>query len=233
MDLLPEWLAVTYNFIISLLNDFVKWIAIQERFLFTEIHFSGYLLVGSYLVIISLVVLWNRINRLRMIFTLSAILLWLSLKYLDRDQTTRYAFHIFHKNRATVIGVQHGDHLRVYKDATLNHLQNEYPLRSFSTAMNIRDYTEDSLPDVLSFKKKIIMIVDSSGVYPNDKSVDVVLLCGSPKIHLERLISNLRPELIVADGSNYTSFITRWRKTCELKKLPFHHTGDRGAFILE
>jgi competence protein ComEC len=233
MDLLPQWLAETYNFIISLLNDFVKWISIQDRFLFTDIHFSGYLLLGSYLVIIALVVVWNRINPPRIIFALAAVLVLLNMKVLDRMQTSESTLHIFHKNRTTLIGIQQGDQLKAYTDASPTYIQKEYPLRSFSTTMNIRDYLQDSLPDILSFKSKIILIVDSSGVYPKDTSVDMVLLRGSPKIHLERLINTLRPDLIIADGSNYNSFIARWRKTCELKKLPFHHTGDRGAFTLE
>ena len=59
----------------------------------------------------------------------------------------------------------------------------------------------------------------------------IVVLSNSPRIHLEQLIRSYRPDLIVADGSNYVSFAGRWKKTCADYGIPFHYTRDQGAFI--
>ena len=78
------------------------------------------------------------------------------------------------------------------------------------------------------------MLIDSSGVYDFKlKNVDYLILIQSPKINLERLIDSLHPKQILVDGSNYYSYVNRWKKTCDNKKLPFHYTGDKGAFELE
>jgi len=79
----------------------------------------------------------------------------------------------------------------------------------------------------------LLLVVDSLGLY-NIKSVkpNWVLLRQSPKLNLNRLIDSLRPELIIWDGSNYNSYQKRWKLTCESKKIPFHQTGEKGAFLL-
>lgn len=52
------------------------------------------------------------------------------------------------------------------------------------------------------------------------------------KIHLDRLIDSLNPELIIWDGSNYKSDQERWKLSCITKKIPFHQTSEKGAFII-
>ena len=45
------------------------------------------------------------------------------------------------------------------------------------------------------------------------------------------MIDSLRPKMIIADGSNYKSYVARWKKTCEEQKLPLHITSVKGAFV--
>jgi competence protein ComEC len=82
------------------------------------------------------------------------------------------------------------------------------------------------------FKNATLLVVDSLGVYSN-QNTDYLLLTQSPKINLERLIDSINPKQIIADGSNYHSYIDRWRKTCLKRKLPFHYTGEKGAYYFE
>ena len=80
----------------------------------------------------------------------------------------------------------------------------------------------------------MLLVIDSLGTY-NVKSFkpDYVLLTQSPKLNINRLIDSLKPKLIIADGSNYKSYIERWEATCTKRKLPFHQTSKKGAFILK
>ncbi|GAL69023.1 competence protein [Jejuia pallidilutea] len=59
-----------------------------------------------------------------------------------------------------------------------------------------------------------------------------MLLRQSPKINLNRLIDSLKPKQIIADGSNYKSYIEHWELICKKRKLPFHQTSKKGAFVL-
>ena len=40
-------------------------------------------------------------------------------------------------------------------------------------------------------------------------------------------------EVIIADGSNYTSDLIRWKKSCLEKGIPFHATAEGGAYEIE
>ncbi len=37
--------------------------------------------------------------------------------------------------------------------------------------------------------------------------------------------------MIIADGSNYRSYILNWKATGLNKKIPFHATSEKGAFV--
>jgi competence protein ComEC len=50
---------------------------------------------------------------------------------------------------------------------------------------------------------------------------------------LNRIIDSLKPQQIIADGSNYFAYVARWEESCKLKKLPFWHTAKQGAFPID
>ncbi|MGB0280113.1 MAG: hypothetical protein ACPGAA_04910, partial [Flavobacteriaceae bacterium] len=77
-----------------------------------------------------------------------------------------------------------------------------------------------------------LLVVDSLGTYRGMGTYQSVLLRQSPKIHLGELIDSIAPQIIIADGSNYPSFISRWEKTCAAKGIRFHATATQGAYPL-
>jgi competence protein ComEC len=79
---------------------------------------------------------------------------------------------------------------------------------------------------------KNVLFVDSLGIYTKGGQQSVVVLRQSPKIPLDDLIDSLQPSMIVADGSNYPSFIKRWEKTCAMRNIAFHATIQQGAYPL-
>ena len=44
------------------------------------------------------------------------------------------------------------------------------------------------------------------------------------------MLKTLVPKQVVVDGSNYKSYVNRWKETAEKQKTPFHDTGKNGAF---
>lgn len=232
-DILPERMAIWYNYLIELLNNFIGWIASQKQFLITDINFSGYQLIGTYLVIVTVVLAWRRYSYKRLVTVLVSIAILLAFLILNKYKTSNVALVVFQKNRKTLITLREAATLTVYSNDTTFNFRNTYPLKSYRTAINSSIYIEKSVPDILVFKSKLILIIDSTGVYPKHSGIDIVILTESPKVHLERLIDSLKPKLIIADGSNYRSYVARWEETCKTRKLPFHQTGNGGAFILE
>ena len=80
-----------------------------------------------------------------------------------------------------------------------------------------------------------LLVIDSLGVYeiPKNTKADYILLSNSPKINLDRVLESLKPQQIIVDGSNYFLYVKRWKETCIKKKIPFHFTGKKGAFIID
>ena len=141
------------------------------------------------------------------------------------------SFAIFNKSRHTVIGFKNNNSFKAYHN--LSNLTNETFISNFIVGEEINEIEEDSLKSIYKIENKLLLLVDSLGVYNTSFKPDIVLLRDSPKINLNRLIDYLEPELIVADGSNYKSYVDRWEATCNTKKLPFHATTKKGALTID
>ena len=232
LDLTPGWLIALINWFVKLLNRFVVWISDQEAFIFRDLVITETGVISLYVLVICFTTLLSRFtyNKLK-ILLLSVILLLITIPPMKVNGPTNKLV-IFHKYKRTIIGIQKDKSILVLKQDSAR-LKDEYPIASFRKEMQSKFYSEEIIPSVLAFNHSTIMVIDSSGVYPKNRQVDMILLSGNPRVHLDLLIDNLRPSWIIADGSNYRSFVRRWKETCRNRKLPFHHTGDSGAFILE
>ena len=104
----------------------------------------------------------------------------------------------------------------------------------YQVAERIASVNYRPIQNSYQWRDKSILIIDSLGVYTEKKEGwDYLVLTQSPKINLERLIDAIRPKLIIADGSNYRKYITRWEAACKKRKLPFHYTGEKGAYYFD
>ncbi len=231
-NILPEWIAISYNYIIKQMNGFINWIAHQDSFLFQDIHFSSEKVLASYVLIISSIILWKIKSQKGFIYCFIGLSLLIGIFVFDEFSNSNNEFIVFQKSRKTLIGFKHGDNFVLFRSDTNSIYKNSYPLKGYRIANDINNYSEGNLPSILSYNHKNILILDSLGIYPKNSEIDIVLLSMSPKVNLERLIDCLQPKLIIVDGNNYKSYVSRWKKTCEEKKLPFHYTGIEGAFVL-
>lgn len=232
IDWLPEWLANSYNFLISTLNKFINWVANQDRFLFEDIHFSEGKLLGSYLFIVSLMFLWKISSPRKLIFSLASFGLLIGLFIWDKYDASGTELIVFQKSRKSLIGFKKGSQLVVFRSDSETY-KRAFPIKGYLVGQQIDDFSEENIPPIFNYNQQTILVIDSSSVYPNRLKKAVVILTQSPKVNLERLIDSLSPKLIIADGSNYYSYVSRWRRTCKQKKLPFHHTSEKGVFIIE
>jgi competence protein ComEC len=232
LNALPEWLVIAYNFLLSKLNQFITWVANQDRFLFEDIHFSEGKLVVSYIVIVTLILIWRSYSYKKLVLGIVSFGMLLCVFNWDKYIASESELIIFHKSRKTLIGYKHSTNLYLFKSDSGSY-KNTYPIQGYRVAQQIKYFSEKSIPTAFKYRDKTFILLDSLGVFPKCNAQPIVILTHSPKVNLERLIDSLNPELIIADGSNYNSYVSRWRKTCKQKKLPFHHTGKEGAFIIE
>ena len=78
----------------------------------------------------------------------------------------------------------------------------------------------------------VIGILTYPHIAPFHAAVPFVVLCKSSKVHLDHLIQQLQPKEVIADGSNYKSYIKRWEEGCKSYGIKLHDTSMEGAFTL-
>lgn len=227
-----EWIYFSYGWVVRQLNNFIGWIAHQESFLFTDIFFSTEMLLASYILLFSLILFWSKQTYGRMIFGLFSFLLMLGVFHWQSFEDSKNELVIFQKSRNSLITIKEQKSLKIFATDTINSVF-KYPIKSYKIARNITDFEPLKFQNIFIYKKQLYIIIDSTGVYSIKNKNAIVLLTQSPKINLERLIDSVQPLQIIADGNNYKSYVDRWRRTCAHKKIPFHSTYEKGAYIVD
>ena len=104
LNILPQFIADFYGYIISLMTMFVGWISKQESFLFKDIPFSILYVIVSYIFIIVLVRLYIKRNfsALRL-FIISILICQSAIIYTSYKKPVN-EFIVFHKSRYSFLG---------------------------------------------------------------------------------------------------------------------------------
>ena len=234
LNVLPSFVADSYNTIIYRMNEFVAWVSNLDTFFFTDIPFNHFWLIASYITIVALVQLLIKATYHTITFTLLGLLA-IQLAYIITDlKRTQNTLIIFHEYRHTLIGDLTHNELKVAhtnKDIKPTQIST---ISDFAVGNFVKTITKDSLRPLYMFNDKSLLVVDSLCVY-NISSFhpDYVLLRASPKLNLNRLIDTLKPGYIIADGSNYKSYVSHWKSICRKRKLPFHNTDEMGAYFID
>lgn len=231
LNILPQLIANLYGSIISFMNNFISWIANQEGFLFRDISFNWKQLIGAYILIISFILLLKKPKPKRIISFLIAILIFQGVFIYNKYDTGQsQKFIVFHKSRHTLLASHHGNKLTLNK----SEYKNDYTISNYKIGNAINSIESDSFQNIYSLRSEKLLVIDSLGIYEvKSLSPEYILLTNSPKINLTRLIDSLHPKQIIADGSNYKSYIKSWKVTCQKEKIPFHNTNEKGAFIID
>lgn len=235
IGILPQFLASFYGYVISLMNTFVSWISNQEAFLFTEISLSFSMMLISYAVIFSLVLLFIKFSTKRILYFLTSVVVFQSIYLKEKhERETKKEFIVFHKSRNTIIGNRVVEELYVNHDLDSLQIINTNFIASYRINENIKVTYKKGFSNVLKFGDQSVLIVDSLGIYKIEGlNNPIVLLQQSPKINLERLVKEIDPKHIIADGSNYKSYVKKWQKTSKKSRIPFYYTAEEGAYFIK
>lgn len=232
INLLPSELTSLYNEIIGYMNKVVAWVAQQESFIFKNISFDAFQLILSYAILFLLVLFLSRTSFKKF--------LWLAIFIIGMQAYSIFASYNTKTSEALLIAHETANTLLLHQEGTaLNTFSTtqvpERIIADYQVAERIQMITHDSLANSYQWKGgKNILIVDSAAVYTSSKEkIDYLVLTQSPKLNLNRLIDSIQPQKIIADGSNYKSYVKRWARTCQQRKLPFHYTGEKGAYYFE
>jgi competence protein ComEC len=233
LNIPSNFLTDLYANVIHLMNNFITLISRQEAFIFKNISYSIVLLIFTYL-FFGFAYRWISSRTIKRLASLmiSVIFIQFVFIYQKQKRDTKNEFVIFNQNKKTIIGERKGNQFTISHN--LDSLENPNSIVAYqikSSVLNV--FKNNSVKNIYKFNNKNILVIDSLGVY-NIKNYfpKVILLRQSPKINLERLIYKIKPKLIIADASNYKSYVKFWKQTCAENNIKFHSTFENGAFIL-
>lgn len=215
---------------IELMNGFTAWICKFDLFILKNISFHELLVFTTYLLICSLYLYIIKSTIWRLKIVLSCIFIFqLSYIYIFYYANTKNELAILHVYNNSLIAFKKDKEVQFLTD---NQKQTELTANNYIRKNFIQKASNKSLGNILYYKYKILCI-DSSGIYKSSIKPELILLVQSPKINLERLIKQTQPKEIIADGSNYTSYIKKWKETCAKQKIPFHATAEKGLYSIK
>lgn len=233
LNILPSFLHQVYSILLEKLIAFIRWVAMQDRYYFDEISLNTLQIVGFYFVLVALILVFQKLKYSHVLALFISIICLQGVYFWNKIHNASQELVVFHKSRNTVIGYKNDRQLNLFSNTLKNDFKEEAFIKNYKVGADISDLKLEKFSNYFEFDKKMILITDSSGVFPKRGKIDILIISESPKFHLDRVIDSLQPSLIIADGNNYTSYVKRWRETCDKRKLPFHHTGTEGAYILK
>ncbi|MBZ9628753.1 ComEC family competence protein [Psychroflexus sp. CAK1W] len=235
--ILPDFLASLYGQLLDLLLGFVNWIASKEGLVFSDIYFTKSMLIASLVLFFSLV-LWNSKHKLWSYSLLNVSLLALLVCiYLEkRSQLQQEETVVFQTYRNSQLGLLKGSILNLYSDKIQpkDSIKDAYHIKNYKTLKGIDEIQLSGFRNIYKLNSaEVLFVLDSIPVYPKSNfQPHYLLLKNSPNINLDRLISELKPKQIIADGSNYKTDVERWQASAKEFDVKFHSTWENGAFVL-
>lgn len=230
--LLPKiavYLSLFVNMLIDWMNNFTGWIVQFDAFIIRNIAFHEVLVVLMYVIIGCVIyfVYYPKIKNLSPILV-AVLIFQMGCFFINSNEKSNNEFVVFNVMKHNLF-VETKDNSAVFY--TDDFTKSKQTIESYTRGKFVRKYRVEPVKNIYAFKTTILCI-DSLGVYNMKQKPEVVLLTQSPKINLKRLIATIKPKQIIADGSNYKSYVKLWKATCEQEKIPFHATAEKGFYRL-
>jgi len=235
LDFVPSLPLTILEWLIYILNSVIDHIASFEQFIIQDIPLSVSMLISLYLAIIAVIIWFEKPTFRRLVFALSLILSFqisnISTIWLNQKNNE---FIVFHSIKKSIFTKRIGQRLIVYSNnSVLKTIDHNPVLKSYLIANFSHISTKKTIPNTEYIKGIKILIIDSTAICPSLSKPDILILIQSPKINLARLLSYYHPRTVIADGSNYKTYVALWKATCIKRKIPFHATAEKGFYKLK
>jgi len=218
--------------LVGLMNHYVAKIASFEDYIIKGIPFNSSLLLMSIITTISIVLWFKKPKFVHLTIALLTLLLFqLTLIFSWEFHRSANEFLILQYPKQTVLAMKIDNHISLWsneKEVVENYVIKNYLQANFGEIDTI-----SPVQNVMKINQTKLLIIDDKAIFSLPIKPDVVLLTQSPKLNLERLLTELQPKLIIADGSNFKTLVERWQKTCAEKNIPFHSTYEKGFYKID
>ena len=229
-DVAPHFLIKILEYSIWILDKIIAYIASFEQFILQNISLNKFVLCTLYLMIFAIIICLKKPDFKRLAIALSAIIIFqvsiISSKYHYQNQKEMI---VFNNNKSSLITKRIGQKTILYANKKLEKYSkttiNQYLVANYSQISLTKQ-----LPKLIYFQNKKILIIDSLSIKSININPDILILTHSPKINLDRFLENCKPKIIVADASNFKTYIKVWKLTCQKLNIDFHATSEKGFY---
>lgn len=228
----PRAVANLLDGLLGGMNRYVHWAAGQEIFFLKGISMSQVECILSVLAIF-LSGIYLKTRRYQVLYGIALLLLLFQGTgvYQNAKGFKKQSWVIPHQIAHTMVWTRKGSRLEV---AATNSDKGANLVRDAQNHWGIRHTEYSPATPIYTLGNSTLRVLDGSGLYsPGEPHPDYLLLSGSPRVHLGRVLKALKPAVVIADGSNYTNDVKRWEKSCDEKGIPFHATAFDGAYEIE
>ncbi|PWB24899.1 ComEC/Rec2 family competence protein [Flavobacterium sp. HTF] len=230
----PLFIIKIFEKSIYLLNLIIHYVASFESFVIRNIGFNFFYLLAFYLLIITAVFWFKKPSFNKLAAVLVSIVMVQSSYIITKIQAeNQHELIVFNKKKKTIITERRGKDIQLFTNDTSlekgpgNNIIIPYLTNNFGVLKSV-----NKIENILFFNGRKILLIDSSGVYPKTIRPDILILTQSPKLNLDRLLSDLNPKEIISDASNSYAIQKYWKTSCRKKNIPFHATAEKGFYKL-
>ncbi len=233
-DILPILLMKLLEYSIRFLDAIIGWIASFEQFIFKDISMNKFMLCSMYLMIVSIFIYFKKPKFSKLAIGLITVVLFqltiLGSKFYYQNQKELVVFNV--KKNSVIIN-RFGQKSTVFSnDIFLKTADNDSKIRQYLVGNFSSLQSKNQTPSLMFHNNKKILILDSLAINPNNLNPDILIITNSPKLNLERFLQVCKPKIVVADGSNFKTYVKIWKSTCEKSSIKFHSTAEKGFFII-
>ncbi|MFN3967691.1 ComEC/Rec2 family competence protein [Flavobacterium sp.] len=228
----PSVVTKPLEFLIELQNNMIQWIASYEDFVFRNISFTSAMLWISYFVIIAIIIWFKKPNFKRLVIALLSIITLQSLYISTKLEThNTEEFIVFNARKSSIITQRKNKSVTVYSnDSILASLENNTTIQAYLVGNFCQAKEKKRLQNLYYFNNKKILLIDSLAIYSPKIKPNILIITNSPKLNMERLLEVYKPQQVIADASNFKSYVRLWEVTCNKEKIPFHYTNEKGFY---
>jgi len=227
----PLFVTIIFEKSIHLLNLMIHAVASVDSFVIRDISFNFYHLWAFSFFIIGTIIWIKKPNFNKLIFVFASIIM-IQLAFIATKIKTENEEEliVYNERNNTLISERLGRSITLFtRDTAGDHNRN---VNSYLVGNSLKLSKLEAIKNVLYFKNTKILIIDSSKTFPEKVNPDILILTQTSKINLDRLVQNIRPKIVIADGSNSNSIQKYWKNSCFKKNIPFHSTKEKGYYKL-
>lgn len=234
LTLIPVLFIKFYDGIIGLMNDLMGFLSSHKSLVFENVSFPFIFIVLTYGLIFGLERYLKKGSVRNFTYLLVTIIFFQAALVFEKRKTQlSSAFMVMHQTMHSTLVDRKGEVLKTIstlkaEDPNLAKLIDPYQQQFYRVKVDI----DSTFENLLTAGEKSILIVDDELVFEAlDFNPDIILLRNSPKINLDRWLNLFQPEIVISDGSNYSSYAKLWKNSCEKHGINFHDTFLNGAFV--